>query len=244
MKKFFITGIALACLFTPNVNAQSVLSNLLSGVANAAATSNNSNNKNSTTGSNILGAVANTAVSTATASGKVSESTSSLLTNLIAAVAGDVTTTASTIIGTWSYSKPSVQFESESYLSQAGGTAIADKLQTKLASIYKLAGIKAGKMTFVFNTDGTMTYSVGSIKRSGTYVFDASTKTLNITTSAGAKYKFYVTVSGNNMYLTIDGTKFLSFMKTLGSKFSILSTASTLAASYDGMKIGFCFDKK
>jgi len=247
MKKLFIAGIALSCLFAQSVNAQSVLSNLLSGVANAAATSatsNNSNSTNSSTGSNVLGAVVNSALTTATTSGTVSESTGNLLSTLLTSFAGDVTTTATTVVGTWSYLKPSVQFESENYLTQAGGAAVAEKLNTKLASIYKLAGIKAGKMTFTFNADGSMTYAVGSIQRQATYVFDASTKTLNVTTTAGAKFKFFVTVTGNNMYLTLDGSKFLSFMKTLGSKFSVLSTVSTLATSYQGMKVGFSFEKK
>ncbi len=246
MKKLFIAGIALSCLFTQSSNAQSILSNLLSGVANAAATSattQTNNSKNSTTGSNVLGSVVNSALNTATTSGAVSGSTGDLLSTLITSFAGDITTTATTIVGNWSYNKPSVQFESENYLTQAGGAAIAEKLQTKLVSIYKLAGIKAGKLTFNFKADGSMTYAAGGITRSGTYVFDAKTKTVLITTSTGSKIKCYVTISGNNMYLTFDGSKFLTFMKTLGSKFSVLSTASTLAASYEGMKIGFCFDK-
>lgn len=247
MKKLFIAGIALSCLFAQSANAQSVLSNLLSGVANAAAasaTTPTNNSKNSSTGSNILGSVVNSAVTTATTSGNVSESTGNLLSTLITSFAGDITTTATTIIGTWKYNKPSVQFESENYLTQAGGTAIAEKLQTKLVSIYKLAGIKAGTMTFNFKADGNLTYSVGSITRNGTYIFDAATKSVTITTANGAKIKCYTTISGNNMYLTFDGSKFLTFMKTLGSKFSVLSTASTLASSYEGMKVGFCLDKQ
>ncbi len=247
MKKLFIAGIALSCLFAQNVSAQSILSNLLSGVANAAATSataDKSNSKNTTTGSNVLGSVVNSVVTNTTASGVVSESTGNLINTLLTTFAGDVTTTATTIVGTWSYSKPSVQFESENYLTQAGGTAIAEKMQNKLGSIYKLAGIKAGTMIFTFNANGSVVYSVGSIKREGTYVFDAATKTLNVTTAGGSKFRFFVTVTGNNMFLTLDGNKFLNFMKTLGSKFSVLSTVTTIASSYDGMKVGFCFEKK
>ena len=241
MKKLFIAGIAMSCLCAQNIDAQSILSNLLSGVANAAATSTTtSNSTNSSTTSNILGAVANSALSTATSS----NSTVSSLVNLIASVTGDVTTTASTVVGTWSYSQPSVQFESENYLTQAGGTAIASKIENKLASAYKLVGIKSGKMTFTFSSDGSMTYAVGSIKRTGTYVFDADTKTITITTSGGAKIKSYVTVSGDNLYLTFDGSKFLTFMKTLGSKFSMLSTVSNIASAYEGIKVGFTFNKQ
>lgn len=247
MKKLFVTGLILSCVFAQQAKAQSVLSNLLSGVANAAATSAATTTNNSTqsnTGKNVLGAVANSVLSTTTSSGAISESTGNLITNLIAAVAGDITTTATTIIGSWGYKKPSVQFESENALAQAGGVAIAEKLESKVNSIYKLVGIKSGKMNFTFEANGNVSYGVGGITRKGTYVFDEASKTINITTSGGAKFKCYVTVSGNEMYLTLDGSKLLALMKTLGSKFQTLSTVTTLADSYAGMKVGFCFEKK
>lgn len=248
MKKIFATSVILAaCMLFQTTNAQSVLSNLLSNVANAAAesaaTQNNNSGKgsSSSTKSNILGAVLNTAVSTATEN--TSESTGNLIANLIASVTGDVTTTSASVVGTWSYDSPSVQFESENYLTQAGGAAIAEKLETKLASLYKLVGIRAGKMTFTFDANGNMTYGVGSVKRAGTYTFDNATKTMTLTTSVGTSFRCFVTVSGNTMYLTFDGDKFLNFVKTMGSKFSALTTVVALANNYEGMKVGFKFVK-
>lgn len=246
MKKSIITcSLLIACMCTTNAQAQSILSNLLQGVANSATQAVTTNTTSSTpqnTGKEVLGSVLNNVVSNSTSG--VSGSTGNLLTNLITAVAGDVTTTSTTIVGNWSYVKPSVQFETENYLAQAGGASIAEKLETKLASAYKLASIKEGSLVFSFDNQGKVSYSVGSVKRQGTYEFDSATKTIVITTTEGVKIKSHVTVSGTNMYLTFDGTKFLSLMKTLGSRFNILSTVSTLAASYEGMKVGFCFEKK
>lgn len=243
MKKIIIAGaILLSCAMGQNVQAQSILSNLLSGVANAAAQSTtNSVSKGSSvqdTKTEVLGSVLNSVVGNTT-----NGATNSLLTNLISAVTGDVTTTGTSIVGSWNYSKPSVQFESENYLTQAGGSAIAEKVESKLASMYKLVGIKAGKMKFTFDNSGNVTYGVGSITRTGTYTFDSSSKTITITTSTGASIKAYVTVSGNNLYLTFDGTKLFTLMKTLGSRFNALSTITTIAESYSGMKVGFCFIK-
>ena len=250
MKKIlFASVLATFCMAAQPVQAQSVLSNLLSQMANAAAqgatsTTDNSGTQgtSSTTSSNVLGSVLNSVVSTTTS--EVSESTGSLLSNLIASVAGDVTTTSATVVGTWAYDSPSVQFESQDYLTQAGGTAIAEKLEEKLASLYKLASIKPGRMTFTFESNGNMTYAVGSVKRTGTYSFDNSTKTITLTTQTGTSFRCYVTVSGEQMLLTFDGDKFLTFMKTLGSRFSMLSTVSSLASKYEGMKVGFKFNKQ
>ena len=248
MKKIFATSlVTVACMLFQTTNAQSVLSNLLSNVANAAAQSTTQQNNNggkgssSTATSNVLGAVLNTAVSTATE--KTSEDTGNLIANLIASVTGDVTTTSASVVGTWNYDSPSVQFESQNYLTQAGGAAIAEKLEAKLASLYKLVNIRPGKMTFTFESNGNMTYGVGSVKRAGTYTFDNATKTLTLTTSVGTSFRCYVTVSGNTMYLTFDGDKFLNFVKTMGSRFSTLSTVVALVNNYEGMKVGFKFVK-
>ncbi len=247
MKKVFVAGLALSFMFAQSANAQGILSNLLSGV-----TGNTSNSSSSTTNStantaaqDVLGNVLNNVVSSTTgvSSGTASAATS-VITNLISSVTGDLTTTASSVIGTWSYTEPSVQFESENYLTQAGGAVIADKVKNKLASIYKLVGIKNGKLKFVFDKDGNVTYSVGNLSRTGTYEFNSSDKTITITTSTGASIKSYVTVTGSTMYLTFDGTKLLTLMKTLGSKFNSLSTITSIANSYEGMKIGFQFAKQ
>lgn len=238
MKKFLIAGFVLSCLCAQQTYAQSFLSNLLNGV-NSAATQSTTTKGSSSTSSNVIGSVLNTAVSTAASSDKISESTGSILTTLIAAVAGDVTTTSSTIVGTWNYTEPCVQFSSQDYLTQAGGEVIANKVEDKMKSIYKLVGIKANKLSFTFEANGNMSYKAAGINRTGTYTFDSQTKTVIITTASGANIKCYVMVSGSNMYLTFDSTKFLTFMKTLGSKFNTLSTVVALANNYEGMKIGF-----
>lgn len=219
MKKLFIaSAIALSCLFTNEAKAQSALSSLLSGLANQAVSDVTSNTANSSAGG--------------------------LISNLISAVTGDLTTTEASIKGTWTYTKPCVQFESEDMLTKAGGTVISEKAEAKLASIYKTVGIKAGRLNFTFDGNGNVTYGVGSITRTGTYVFNKSDKTIDITTTAGVTIKTYVTVSGNEMSLTFDGTKFLNLMTTLGSKFQVLGTAVSIAKSYDGMKVGFKLTKQ
>lgn len=243
MKKIIFAGaLLLSCSFSQTTQAQSILSNLLSGVTNAAvqstAASTSKNQTASETKKEVAGSVLNSVVSSTAGT-----SAGNLLSNLIAAVSGDVTTTSTSIVGNWTYAAPSVQFESENYLTQAGGAAVAEKVESKLASLYKLVGIKPGKFTFVFDNKGNVTYGIGALTRTGTYTFDSASKTIVITTQAGANIKSYVTVSGDQMFLTFDGSKLFSLMKTLGSRFNALSTITTIADSYSGMKVGFSFTR-
>lgn len=219
MKKIFLIGALVASgFFCQNANAQSLLQNLLSG----SSISNTSKQSTSDTKQNV----------------------GNLIGNLISSVTGDLTTTQANLIGEWSYTDPSVQFESENMLTQAGGSAIATKCETKLAQYYKVVGIKPGAVVFTFAEDGTCTYAVGSRKSQGTYVFNKEDKTVSITTSTGQTVKTYVTISGNKMALCFDGTKLLTLFNSISSKFQALSTVSALASNYNGMKVGFKFERK
>lgn len=238
MKKLLLTSTFIfACMTLQPANAQNFLSKLLSGAAQAAT---NSNGDAKEVGQNVLGDLVNSAIGAAGAS----TGENSLLGNLISSVTGNVTTTQANLIGSWSYAEPAVQFESENYLTQAGGSAIATKIEGKLGTYYKMVGIKPGKMTFTFDNEGNVTYGVGSVTRNGTYTFNSKDKTLTITTSTGASVKAYVTISGNDMELCFDATKLLSLMNTISSKFSSLKTVTNLASQYNGMKVGFGFTKK
>lgn len=218
MKKLFIIGaFAFSCFFCQNVKAQGLLQNLLSGAVSSATTGNTSNDKQNV--GNLIG-------------------------NLISSVTGDLTTTAANLTGNWSYTAPAVQFESENLLTQAGGTAMATKCETKLAQYYKVVGIKPGVVKFTFAEDGSCTYAVGSRSSQGTYTFDSTEKTITITTATGQSVKAYVTISGTNMSLCFDGSKLLTLFNSISSKFQALSTVSALASNYKGMKIGFKFGRE
>lgn len=248
MKKlFFVCALAVSCTFAQTASAQSVLKNLLKSAASNAASSTtsssttSSSSSSSTSGSSVLGTLLNGVVSNATSG---DNTTSSLIGNLISSVTGSVTTTQANLVGSWSYTAPAVQFESENLLTKAGGTAVATKVEAKLATYYKIVGIKAGTFKFSFAEDGTCTYGLGSKSLSGTYTFDSSAKTVTIKTTTGQSVKAYVTISGSTMSLCFDGSKLLTLFTNLSSKVSSLKTVSTLASSYSGMKVGFKFAKQ
>lgn len=173
----------------------------------------------------------------------------SLIGNLLASVTGNLTTTQANLVGTWVYSSPSVQFESENLLSQAGGTTVATSLENKLQSIYNMVGIAPGKMAFQFAADGRVNYILGSRVIEGTYTFDRANKMITIQGPSGRNpLKAYVTISGNNMSLCFDSSKVLGLFSSLSSQLSgysnTLSNIGSLAGNYNGMKTGFKFVKQ
>lgn len=192
----------------------------------------------------LLGGLANNAISQAEQNG----ANGSFIGNLLASITGNVTTTQANLVGTWTYSEPCVQFESENKLTQAGGTTAATSLENKLVSIYKMVGITPGTMTFTFSNNGQVAYTIGQKQMTGTYTFDSATKTVTITGSKSQHaIKAYVTISGNNMSLCFDSSKVLALFSTFGSQYantsSTLGNIAALSQNFNGMKTGFKFRK-
>lgn len=198
-------------------------------------------------GSSILGDLANTPItSTGTAGSETTTSNAAanlggILGDIISSVTGGALTNQNSLQGTWVYAKPCVQFESGDLLSQAGGSVMAEKIENTLTTYYEKAGIKAGSTTFVFNKDNSLQYTLGSKTYNGTYSFDATKKTVTVTTATGQNLTAYVSIVNKQMGLTFDVSNLLKLIQN--SKSSQLSNISTIAKNYKGMKLGFEFKK-
>lgn len=244
MKKLFFTfAIVLVLAFSQQANAQSILGKIFGG-GNKTNTSTSAESTASSTSASttdptgdLLGGVLNQVIGQAAGS-----QAGNVLGNIIASVTGNATTTQASLVGTWTYMAPAVQFTSENLLTQAGGAAAAAKVEQKLVTYYKMVGITEGRVQFTFDNANNVTYSLGSHTYKGTYTFDASEKTVTITsTTTGLSVKAYVTVSGNQMSLCFDSTKVLSLFSSVSKSFG--STVGSLAGNYSGMKTGFKFTK-
>lgn len=197
-----------------------------------------------TGGTNLLGSVLGGLVSGGQgASTATSNNTGNLIGNLISTFAGGLMTNKSTIVGTWIYTQPCVQFESENLLSQAGGAFAANTVEQKLAGYYQKVGIAPGTFAIAFAENGECQYAIGQKTMNGTYTFDATNKTITIKSRSGVKVQAYVSVTGTQMGLTFDATKLLNLVNTVSAASSQLSTISALAGSFKGMKLGFEFAK-
>ena len=153
---------------------------------------------------------------------------------------------ASSIYGTWIYAEPAIQFESENALAQIGSGVVNNIVQNKLAPYYKKIGITPGKFSLTFNQDNTCVYTINGKQYSGTYTYDAKSKTANIQGSLLSLPTCYVTLSTSELALTYDSSKMLNIAQAVAAKSgnSTLSAISDLSSTYKGMKTGFLFKKQ
>ena len=165
----------------------------------------------------------------------------SILSGVAKAVVGNKATTASSIIGTWTYSGPECQFESENLLAKAGGEMAAKEVEEKMIAVYNKVGMN--NIRYTFNEDGTYSYQMKKRTVTGSYVFDDAAKTITRTGKLGLKTVAYVTVTGNAMSMVFKADKLMSILKTItGAASKVNSTAATInsvAEAYDGLMLGF-----
>lgn len=165
----------------------------------------------------------------------------SILSGVAKAVVGNKATTASSIIGTWTYSGPECQFESENLLAKAGGEMAAKEVEEKMIAVYNKVGMN--NIRYTFNENGTYSYQMKKRTVTGSYVFDDAAKTITMTGKLGLKTVAYVTVTGNDMSMVFKADKLMSILKTItGAASKVNSTAATInsvAEAYDGLMLGF-----
>ena len=165
----------------------------------------------------------------------------SILSGVAKAVVGNKATTASSIIGTWTYSGPECQFESENLLAKAGGEMAAKEVEEKMIAVYNKVGMN--NIRYTFNEDGTYSYQMKKRTVTGSYVFDDAAKTITMKGKLGLKTVAYVTVTGNDMSMVFKADKLMSILKTItGAASKVNSTAATInsvAEAYDGLMLGF-----
>lgn len=165
----------------------------------------------------------------------------SILSGVAKSVVGNKATTASSIIGTWTYSGPECQFESENLLAKAGGEMAAKEVEEKMIAVYNKVGMN--NIRYTFNEDGTYSYQMKKRTVTGSYVFDDAAKTITMTGKLGLKTVAYVTVTGNDMSMVFKADKLMSILKTItGAASKVNSTAATInsvAEAYDGLMLGF-----
>ena len=165
----------------------------------------------------------------------------SILSGVAKAVVGNKATTASSIIGTWTYSGPECQFESENLLAKAGGEMAAKEVEEKMIAVYNKVGMN--NIRYTFNEDGTYSYQMKKRTVTGSYVFDDAAKPITMTGKLGLKTVAYVTVTGNDMSMVFKADKLMSILKTItGAASKVNSTAATInsvAEAYDGLMLGF-----
>ncbi|MCQ2077215.1 MAG: DUF4923 family protein [Bacteroidaceae bacterium] len=168
---------------------------------------------------------------------------------LIGNVIGAMTTqSGASIVGTWVYTSPTIEFESSNFLAQAGGAIAGQQVASKMNPYFEKLGLKAGAVSITFNQNGTCVYATAKQQYNGNYTYDANTHTLQIVgaTTAIKFPKCNASIGLNNLNLTFKTTELLNVIQSLGSKTNnnALSTISTLAGQFNGMQAGLQFQRK
>ena len=250
MKKLMIIAALLICSVA-TAEAQSWKDALKKVATQAATQAVTQATSTTTTTSTESKATESTSTSTAT----TTSTSTGLLGNLASSILGSVLGTQvseESIVGTWTYTKPAVQFTSEDLLTKAGGVAAASVVEGKLAEGLAKVGVKEGAMTYTFNEDKTFAIAIGKRTIKGTYELNGETKEVTLNFGSGildlkiAKLTMTLTKTGDNIDLVSNADKLLKLIQTTisTSKNSTLSTIGSLVANYDGMMIGFSFTKK
>jgi len=149
------------------------------------------------------------------------------------------------IVGTWSYQQPSISFESSDLLKQAGGQLTSAAIEKKLAAQFAKVGITPGKFLVTFGSDDKFsTIKDGVATTSGTYALSGSKITFSYL-EGSAKITGYAQMKNGTLSISFDSSKVLDAVSKM-SKYSAnttLSTISSLAGSFNGMKTGVALSK-
>lgn len=154
--------------------------------------------------------------------------------------------------GSWAYKAPAVTFKSDNLLKKAGGAAVSETIEGKLASYYSKLGFT--QMTLVVNEDNTFEMKIKKMTLKGTIteVTDKNSKANFVFSFKAAgkvsigKLDTYVQKSAlGTMSIMFDVSKLISLVERV-STLTNLSSAKTLSSalsSYDGMCAGFEMSK-
>lgn len=179
------------------------------------------------------------------ASGVQAQSIGDLLTGLGKTLVGDKATTAASLKGTWTYTGPACEFESDNLLSKAGGSAVSTKIENKITLVLKKYGVQGIVYTFDGNGNYTTTIKKRTIK--GTYTFDSKKKTITFKPHYGKEYTANVSILSNQMTLVFNADKLMHVLQTISNtaakQNSTAATINTLMKNYNGMRLGFRLKK-
>lgn len=179
------------------------------------------------------------------ASGVQAQSIGDLLTGLGKTLVGDKATTAASLKGTWTYTGPACEFESDNLLSKAGGSAVSTKIENKITPVLKKYGVQGIVYTFDGNDNYTTTIKKRTIK--GTYTFDSKKKIITFKPHYGKEYTANVSILSNQMTLVFNADKLMHVLQTISNtaakQNSTAATINTLMKSYNGMRLGFRLKK-
>lgn len=145
--------------------------------------------------------------------------------------------------GTWTATGSAVTFESEDFLTKAGGNATAKTMESKLDSYYQKYGLTGSTLTIT--PEGNFTWKIKGISLKGT-VKKRADGNFDFTFSAFGAFnigsiKAYVQKPANGLDIMFDASKLKKLFSTVLGMFgnSMASSFGSMFDQYEGMYMGF-----
>lgn len=155
--------------------------------------------------------------------------------------------TVADLVGTWKYSAPACEFQSDDLLKKAGGSLVANQIEEKLTGVYSKIGLAADQFSYTFGADSTFTCQLKDRVISGTVSkeedseqfvlhYQAVEGLLNI-----GSVKVFIRKSENTLSIMYEADKLLTVLTAIGSasQNTTLNTIGQLAEGYDGLLVGY-----
>lgn len=185
-----------------------------------------------------------------------STNTGSAVTNVLGALLGNSLTLSNAALeGTWEYEGIACILESESALSNIGGSLVTSGIESKIDGMLSKIGVTKGKCSFTFVSDGSCTIRVGSRDLPAKYELNPSEKVITFSfVYDKVPVKSYVAYELQNLNIVFKADKLLALIKNIASYLSkdgssaqneeLQSVTQTVGAigsllkNYDGMMLG------
>ena len=186
-----------------------------------------------------------------------------VLGNVLGTLLGNaVPLTSDLIEGTWNYEGVACVLESESALTEMGGTVVTSKLESRLDGYLAKVGVEKGSCSFTFSANDSCVFAIKGREIHGVYKIDAEEKKIDFSFVHGnLNFKTYVAYNVTDMNIVFDADRLLALIKNVTTAVtektsgitssstramaanSALSTVETLLNSSDGMMLGMKLKK-
>ncbi len=152
--------------------------------------------------------------------------------------------------GDWKYTGVAVELNSDDPLMVLGGSAIQDKIETRLDK--ELQSRKISMQTIVLSFDGQEHFSVLNTQNkrtiSGHYSYDKDKKVITLSVpKTKANVPLFISGTTSTLQLMCSADKLIDLTETLGKKVekdSNIGLILKVASQFDGMKIGLKLKKQ
>ncbi len=152
--------------------------------------------------------------------------------------------------GDWKYTGVAVELNSDDPLMVLGGSAIQDKIETRLDK--ELQSRKISMQTIVLSFDGQESFSVlntqNKRKVSGHYSYDKDKKVITLSVpKTKANVPLFISGTTSTLQLMCSADKLIDLTETLGKKVekdSNIGLILKVASQFDGMKVGLKLKKQ